>query len=338
MKRLRVCAVAALGSFASFVAAPLLAQSSVIDIGTLGPESSFLWAVNNRNQAVGWSELAGRDTEHAILWQGGELIDLGLLPGDNASRALGINERGQIVGISIDYNLARAHAVRWDDGRITDLTLPGAHSCRAVDINNRGDVAGACDRDAIVWTGDAAVRLSLPAGYTSGSAAAINDAGVVVGRLSDFLGQRSVAYRWTDGILTALPLPSGATGASAEDVNARGTIVGYVTFPTGSEPAIWVGDGVAPLSGTWGTFSGIAWGINNRGDIVVNGHNLATNEGGGFVWSGGTFRLLEGSGSAQDINDRGVAVGRIHIQGSEEHGAVWPKALTRVPVGATRED
>ena len=67
MKRLRVCIVAALGSFASFVVAPLLAQSSVIDIGRLGPESSFLWAVNDRNQAVGWSELAGRDTEHAIL-------------------------------------------------------------------------------------------------------------------------------------------------------------------------------------------------------------------------------------------------------------------------------
>jgi probable HAF family extracellular repeat protein len=330
MKRLRVCVVAALGSFASFVvAATLVAQSSVIDIGTLGPESSFLWAVNNRNQAVGWSELAGRDTEHAILWQGGELIDLGALPGDTASRGYAINERGQIVGISVDHNLARAHAARWDDGQITNLTLPGAHSCYAFDINNRGEVAGACDLDAVVWTGDAVQRLPLPAGYTWGSAAAINNAGVIAGTMQLPSGPR-VPVRWRNGEPTPLPLPPGATGASAEDINASGTIVGYVTFATGIEPAIWEGDSVAPLSGTWAAFSGIAWGINNRGDVVVNGHNLATDEGGGFVWHQGRFHLLEGSGSAHDINEAGVAVGRITIQGSEEHGAVWPKALTRI--------
>ena len=113
MKRPHICVVAALASLSSFVAAPLLAQSSVIDIGTLGPESSFLWAVNNRNQAVGWSELAGRDTEHAILWQGGELIDLGALPDFPVSRARGINERGQIVGESRLTNSGESRAVLW---------------------------------------------------------------------------------------------------------------------------------------------------------------------------------------------------------------------------------
>jgi hypothetical protein len=50
------------------------------------------------------------------------------------------------------------------------------------------------------------------------------------------------------------------------------------------------------------------------------------------VWLNGAFRRLEGDGTAHDVNNRGVAVGRLHIQGSELHGAVWPKALTRVPL------
>jgi probable HAF family extracellular repeat protein len=340
MKRLRVCVIAALGSFASFVAAPLVAQPSpppVIDIGRLGPESSFLWAVNNRNQAVGWSELAGRDTEHAILWQGGELIDLGALPDFPVSRALGINAQGQIVGYAIEFDLHHSRAILWDHGRTIDITPPGSSSCSAVDINDRGDIVGKCVAAGQLWRGRELITLGLLPGYTNNYPTAINDAGVVVGTLTDFLGRQSVAYRWADGTLTALPLPPGATGASAEDVNARGTIVGYVTFPTGSEPAIWDGDSVAPLSGAWGTFAGIAWGINDRGDVVLNGHNLATDEGGGFVGSRGEYRLLAGPGSAHDINERGVAVGRIFIQGSEEHGAVWPKASTRVPVpGADR--
>ena len=329
MKRPHICVVAALASLSSFVAGPLLAQSSVIDIGTLGPESSFLWAVNNRNQAVGWSELAGRDTEHAILWHGGELIDLGALPDFPVSRARGINERGQIVGHANEFSLFRSRAIMWEDGRAIDITPPGS-SCIAVDINNRGEIVGKCSAAGELWRRGELITLGLLPGYTDNFPTAINEAGVVVGTLSDALRQRSVAYRWTDGTVAALPLPPGATRASAEDINASGTIVGHVTFPTGSEPAIWEGDSVAPLSGTWGTFSGIAWGINNRGDVVVNGHNHATNEGGGFVWRQGTFLPLEGFGSAHDINEAGVAVGRIHIQGSEEHGAVWPKALTRI--------
>ena len=34
-------------------------DTSPIDIGSLSPwGNSFLWAVNNRNEAIGWSELA----------------------------------------------------------------------------------------------------------------------------------------------------------------------------------------------------------------------------------------------------------------------------------------
>jgi hypothetical protein len=57
--KLACAAVVALGSFASFSAAPAFTQSSVIDIGTLGLGSSVLRAVNDHDEAVGWSEIVG---------------------------------------------------------------------------------------------------------------------------------------------------------------------------------------------------------------------------------------------------------------------------------------
>jgi probable HAF family extracellular repeat protein len=334
MKHLCAWGIAALGSLASFVVAPLLAQSSVIDIGTLGPnpyQSSALWAVNDRNQAVGWCEIGGSDTDRAILWDDGQLIDLGVLPGDTASSARAINGRGQVVGISVDHNLARAHAFRWQDGAMVDLTQPGANSCYAFDINNRGDIAGACDRDPMVWTGDGATRLVLPDGYTWGTADAINDAGVIAGTMQLPSGPR-VPVRWRNGVPTPLPLPPGATSGVVNGINARGVIVGYVVTAVGYEPVLWEDDVPIPLAGRWGGFQGFAWGINDRGDIAVHGWASPTNAYGGHVWRDGVFLRLEGDGSVQDINNRGVVVGRIFVDSGIIHGAIWPKALTRIPV------
>jgi probable HAF family extracellular repeat protein len=334
MKRLRVRLIAALGSLAPFVVVPLSAQPDIIDIGALGPapyQASGLWAVNDRNQAVGWSETAGFDTDRAILWDDGRLIDLGVLPGDTASTAWAINERGQIVGVSVDHTLARAHAFRWQDGAMVDLTLPAAQSCYAFDINNRGDVAGACDLDAVVWSGGTAMRLDLPPGHTWGAAAAINDSGVIAGTMQLGSGPR-LPVRWRHGVPAPLGLPPGATSGVVNGINARGVIVGYVVTPVGYEPVLWVDDVPMPLAGRWGGFQGYAWGINDRGEIAVHGWASPTNDYGGHVWRDGVFQRLEGTGTAQDINNRGVVVGQILGADGIAHGALWPKALTRIPV------
>jgi probable HAF family extracellular repeat protein len=340
MPSLRACVVVALASFASLVPAALAAQTAVIDIGTLGPnpyQQSGLWAVNDRNQAVGWCEVGGFDDDRAILWDGGQLLDLGMLPGDNASSAWAINERGQVVGVSVDHNLGRGHAFLWEDGHMAPLTADGAHSCYAFDINNRGEVAGACDLDAIVWTAGAPVRLPLPDGYSWGAAAAINDAGVVAGTAQLGASGPRVPVRWRNGVPALLPLPAGATSAAVHAINARGVIVGYVTIGSGYEPVLWENDVPRPLALEWGGFQGFAWDINDRDEIAVHGWASPVNEYGGHVWRDGVFQKLEGNGSVQGINNRGVVVGYIYDEFSLLHGAIWPKALTRVPVhGAVR--
>lgn len=336
MKRLRVCViVAALGSFASFVATPLVSQSSFIDIGTLGQGSSYLWAVNNQNDAVGWSEISGLDSEHAVLWRDGELIDLGVLPGTDVSRAFGINDRGQIVGTSVDFDPREAHAVLWEDGQPIDIAV----GCNATAINNRGEIVGRCG-GATLWRDGSQVPLVPPAGYSGGQASAINDAGVVAGSLRDASG-RFAAFRWAGGTTTVLARPPGLDTTSATAINARGTIAGYAGPSSGIdmiEPVLWQDGVVTPLGGTWGSFHGIAWGINDRGEVVGTGHDashLPGSPGGAFVWARGQFRFLPSDGGAQDINERGVVVGRYHYDpniGFEQHGILWLKASTRLPM------
>ena len=81
------------------------------DLGTpflTGGANSSANGVNDRGQVVGWSTttpLNPYEDEgfimHAVLWTaGGEILDLGTLPGDTLSAASNINFFGQVIGSS----------------------------------------------------------------------------------------------------------------------------------------------------------------------------------------------------------------------------------------------
>jgi probable HAF family extracellular repeat protein len=289
-------------------------QDTIIRIGTLGGLYSILLAVNNNNAAVGWSFTATNpDWEHAILWQDGHLIDLGTLPGDVLSRALGINDRGQIVGLSLSSNLLpfRARAVIWDHGQATEL--PGSEVCLGMAINNRGHAAGRCEDQPWLWRDGERVGLGLLPGYDYGDVAAINDTDVVVGTMYDSRGN-STAFRWADGVLTDLGALTGTTGSQATAINARGEIAGHVNLPA-PEPVVWERNTVTPLAGSWGAFHGIAVGNNNRGQVI----------GSGFVWWRGAFASLNPTFFASDVNERGTAVGFYSNNDGGMEGALMPK-------------
>ena len=56
----------------------------------------------------------------AFLWQNGVATELGTLPPDVFSLAIGINDKGQIVGLSCDMDFD-CRAFLWEDGTMTDL-------------------------------------------------------------------------------------------------------------------------------------------------------------------------------------------------------------------------
>ena len=308
----------------------------IVRVGTLGGLFSTLSAVNNDDDAVGWSDVTYTDSEHAILWQDGHLIDLGALPGDTVSRALGINNLGQIVGLSVnttDFLSRRVRAVVWDHGQV--IEIPIGDPCVATAINNKGHVGGRCGGPAWLWRDGQLVYIDLLPGYGSADIAAINDADVVAGSMFDGRGG-STAFRWEKGVVTDLGALAGRLGSAAAGINARGQIAGTVrtaTDPSVVEPVVWEGNTVTPLAGAWGVFQGIARGINNRGDVVGSGSFVDGSGDGTFVWSRGTFRFLDAPYFVvSDINDRGTAVGRYSLTGDVAEGALVPKAGTLVRV------
>ena len=123
-------------------------HGTLTDLGNLGGTSgTFATDINNQTDVVGQSNLRGDTTAHAFLWTERDgMQDLGTLPGDVASQAIGINDEGQVVGLSIDAD-GNAAAFLWQDGVMTDLnTLIPADSPLflfvASDFDSRGQIVG----------------------------------------------------------------------------------------------------------------------------------------------------------------------------------------------------
>lgn len=150
--------------------AVLWANGVPMNIGNLGGAGwNTPMAINERGEIVGFSDLTGDNNGqtpnfHAFLWTSQKGIqDLGTLPGDVLSEALGINDEGQVVGVSIDAN-NNERAFIWQNGVMTDLnTLVGSgtslYLLAAGDINDRGEITG---QGYIQSTGDTPAFLAVP--------------------------------------------------------------------------------------------------------------------------------------------------------------------------------
>jgi probable HAF family extracellular repeat protein len=126
-------------------------KGKIKDLGILpGGKYSTALDINQSGQVVGWADTSNK-MQHAVLWEGGVIKDLGLLQ-DNATQALKINNRGTVVGYSsVDIagygEPVPQQAFVWKNGIMRDLNklIPansGWELNTARSINNRGQIVG----------------------------------------------------------------------------------------------------------------------------------------------------------------------------------------------------
>jgi probable HAF family extracellular repeat protein len=202
-------------------------------LGTFsGGTMSVAYALNESAQVVGYADLSS--AYQAFLYSNGVMNHLGTL-GYYQSGAFDINDHSQVVGILMD-GTGHATAFLYADGTLYDLGAPLLSDCQAWVINNRGLVAGTAwgpgeDRSFLCADGLVIDLGALP-GFPKVYATGINDAGQVIGTMTNATGTLSHAFIYTGGTLrdlNDLPVPGHGWEylAAAYDINSSGQITGY---------------------------------------------------------------------------------------------------------------
>jgi len=291
------------------------------DLGTLGGPESVANSINSRGQVVGFSD-NGEVPERAFLWQDGVMSDLGSLGGRD-SIAFHINNAGQVVGVSDTRPGMAGGAFLWDGGVMTDLGTLGGFGAGAFGINDAGQVVGGSllpnnqNEHAFLWQDGVMTDLGTLPGDPDSEAAAINNAGQIVGAsgvIEDEISTRAAI--WQDGTWNAIgPLDSYATA-----INDAGQVVGFMPSsggPTRDHAFIYSDGELTDLNDLIPPGSGLtlasASAINNAGQIVGTAYSggavphafLLTPDGGGAPRGAdrGVFRLLVPAREATPIGE-----------------------------------
>jgi probable HAF family extracellular repeat protein len=124
------------------------------DLGTLGGNRTFVFAINDAGQIAGDSEDAAGH-RRAFLYENGAMKDLGTFGGDIAE-AFAINPSGHVVGYALT-TAREAHAFVYDGQLLRDLGTLGGTGSGAIAINAAGQVTGSANTandevHAMTWT------------------------------------------------------------------------------------------------------------------------------------------------------------------------------------------
>lgn len=221
---------------------------------TLGGTNGNATGINNRGQAVGFTENNVHDSScsspqvldwEAVMWgpKKNQVQELPPFTGDSVGAAAAINDEGEAVGGSGPIcgtgptPAFSAHAVLWRNGSAIDLgSLGGTMNNFATAINNRRQIVGLSDVasdatfHAFLWQDGRMQDLGVLPGDAASVGSAINNRGQVLGLSCDASGNCRV-FLWQDGVMIdlsrLLPLRSSLHPINTGDINDRGEISGW---------------------------------------------------------------------------------------------------------------
>jgi probable HAF family extracellular repeat protein len=266
-----------LPTFRTFLSASLLslglissclAQTAytITDLGTLGGAVSVGLGLNASGQVTGYSDTA-TGGQHAFLYSGGAMTDLGTLGCCNSSAGQGINDSGQVTGYSYATFNAN-HAFLYSGGVMTDVgTLGGAYSL-ASGINNSGQITGYADTGggpyhAFLYSGSVMTDLgTLPYdSYSEGFG--INNSGQVTG----WSLYSEHAFLYSSGSMADLGTLGGFLSIGV-GINDSGQVAGYSSTSSGALHAFLFSGGSMADLGTLGGSTSVGLGISTSGQVV----------------------------------------------------------------------
>lgn len=282
MKKVKKSQILVLAAFFTFLWATCTQAAivyEVIDLGTLGGDSSVAYSINDTGQIVGWAE-DSEGNERATLFDptgDGKNIDLGTLRGDE-SWAYSINDASQIVGSASNGVDLWRHATLFDPtgaGANIDLGAVGIDGGEALAINAAGEIVG-WSYSPDLWRhatlfDPTGVGVNVDMSYLIGCAYSINTAGQIVGTKTYYSGgNRAIIYDPT-GAYNNIELhknmgrqPRRYGGAYA--INDAGQIVGYEEARAALFDVTGAGNNID--LGTLGGDHSEALSINDAGQIV----------------------------------------------------------------------
>lgn len=309
-------------------------QYAVTALPTLGGTVGGAESINDKGWVSGFANLAGDNTEHAVLWMNSTVTDLGTLGGPNS--AVGFpakNSGGALVGFSqvSDSDPLRegwnyfcgpgnskplckgknliTRGFVWQNGTMKSLPTLGGNISEAFGINNSGQIVGVAETS----TQDASCGRPQVLVYE----------GVI----------------WNpDGTMQPLSPFPGDVISAAIGINNKGQVVGGSGACAPLSPSIsahallWQNGSVTDLGNLGGSLNNAAFAINGQGQIVgfsaLSGNSTAH----AFLWQNGMMTdlgTLAGDvfSLAFSINDNGQVVGQSCDASFNCRGFLWQNGV-----------
>jgi probable HAF family extracellular repeat protein len=202
------------------------------DLGTLGGVMSAAYALNESGQVVGYADDGA--ALHAFVYSAGVMRSLDTLT-FYQSGVFDVNDYGQMAGVVVPFT-GPPHAVVFDGDAMVDLgaAIPGGS--QAWNINNAGMVTGYAwgtgAYRSFVYGAGQIVDLGTLTGFRDTYVYGLNDAGQIVGSVTNPSTSLSHAFLYSGGVMIDLndlvPPEQGwdyLTAAFA--INNAGQITGY---------------------------------------------------------------------------------------------------------------
>lgn len=260
---------------------------TLTDLGRLGNPAdahgtSVASGINDQGLIVGRSNTGGASPrEFAVVWQGGAISALSSLDasGSFGAMALGVNNLGQVVGQSFLSHGAGVSAARWS-GSATPVQVGSSNNSTAAALNDAGVVVGQAEGKAVKWVGNA---LTVLGSSNYSGAYAINQNGLIAGT------DNFRAVLWNGNQVQQLGQLTGTEDSAALGLNLSGVSVGYSAFASGYAYAtLWQANGAAQQLASIGGAPSYAVAINNQGWAVGYSYlSLSSSDSHATLWNNG---------------------------------------------------